>query len=304
MVAAPWSRREGVWRTVAGEGGTLWIVATPIGTLADLGERAREVLEQVDTVLAEDTRRTRRLLSGLGISVHGRLRSLHEHNETRSAPAVVEELRAGRDVAIVSDAGTPVLSDPGFVVVRAVREAGLAVASVPGPSAFTAALAAAGQPPLPATLVGFLPPRAGARRRSLDAVRAAPGSLVLFLSPHRLAVELADVAAVLGGERPATLLAELSKRHERAETGSLEELAGGAEAHAPRGEYVLVVGPAEAREQGPTHEPSPADAGRVYGGHLARLGDRREALRAAARELHLSRRRLYALLVENGGLDR
>ncbi len=168
--------------------GTLWIVATPIGTMTDMGQRAREVLGRVDMLLAEDTRRTRRLLSGLGIEASGRVRSLHEHNEQRVIPMVLDVLRGGQDVAIVSDAGTPVLSDPGFLLVRTLREEGLNVASVPGPSAFTAALAASGQPPLPATLVGFLPPRSGARRRKLEVYRSftrKPGAVPLAPSGSR-----------------------------------------------------------------------------------------------------------------------
>lgn len=276
--------------------GTLWIVATPIGTMTDMGQRAREVLGRVDMLLAEDTRRTRRLLSGLGIEASGRVRSLHEHNEQRVIPMVLDVLRGGQDVAIVSDAGTPVLSDPGFLLVRTLREAGLNVASVPGPSAFTAALAASGQPPLPATLVGFLPPRSGARRRKLEVYVRLPGSLVLFLSPHRLKGELEDIRDVVGGDRPATLVAELSKRFERAEFGTLEQLATGDEARSSRGEYVLVVGPPcdDVVAEAPTAD----QARRLYQDNLTVLGERREALRATARQMSISRRDLYSLLLE------
>jgi 16S rRNA (cytidine1402-2'-O)-methyltransferase len=136
---------------VCAEPGTLWIVATPIGTLGDISQRAREVLGSVDLILAEDTRRARRLLSHLEVLARGRLRSLHEHNEKKRVPSLVESLREGRSIALISDAGTPVLSDPGYLLVRKVRAEALPVCSVPGASAFTAALAAAGQPPLPAT---------------------------------------------------------------------------------------------------------------------------------------------------------
>ncbi len=275
--------------------GTLWIVATPIGSLGDLAPRATEVLRTVELILAEDTRRARALLAHLGVAARGRLASLHEHNEEARVAATVAALAAGRSAALVSDAGTPVLSDPGFPLVRAVRAAGLPVASLPGASAFTAALAASGQPPLPAVLCGFLPARAGPRRQRIAELGRWPWTMVVLLSPHRLRRELEDLAAALGGARPATLLAEISKLHERAASATLAELAAGPEAAAPRGEYVLVVGPAD-----PRPEAAPAvGADELRRAHRAALGrglDRRAALRAAAAELGLSRRAAYALL--------
>lgn len=291
---------NGRWE-MATSAGTLWIVATPIGTLGDLSPRAREILQQAAVILAEDTRRTRRLLTALGLEVAGRLQSFHDHNEVRRAPAVLDILCSGGDVALVSDAGTPVLSDPGFDLVRRARAAGYAVASVPGPSAFTAALAASGQPPLPAVLVGFLPPRSGARKRRLADPTLAAHTAVIFLSPHRLEAELADISAALGSSRPATLLAELSKKHERAEVGTLETLATGGEAGHPRGEYVLVVGPPNAEEP-PEVDVDRETARAVYNRHLDSCGDRRRALKAAAAELGLGRREIYALLIENEDL--
>ncbi len=276
-----------------GAAGCLWIVATPIGTRDDLSPRARDVLGTVDVVVAEDTRRTGRLLAAMGIPGRGRLLSLHEHNETRRVPQVLDRLAAGQDVALVSDAGTPVISDPGFELVREARDAGIRVLSVPGPSAFTAALAAAGQPPLPAMLVGFLPPRRGARRRRVVELAGVSATLVVFLSPHRLETELADLAAGLGPDRPATLLAELSKRHERAEIASLGGLVEGREAGSPRGEYVLVIGPDEKRRAS-TRDASTARE--AYTAALDRGLSRREALRAAADDLGMSRRDLYGLL--------
>jgi 16S rRNA (cytidine1402-2'-O)-methyltransferase len=273
--------------------GTLWIVATPIGTLDDLAPRAREVLASVDMVLAEDTRRTGRLLTAIGSPARGRLMSLHEHNESRRVKAVIERLDAGASVALVSDAGTPVLSDPGFELVRAARATGLKVATVPGPSAFTAALAASGLPPLPALLVGFLPPRSGARRRRVAELASAGWTLVVLMSPHRLAAELKDLADGLGPDRSAVLLAELSKRHERAVQATLGELISSDEVGTPRGEYVLVIGPPP--DQGHS-EVSAGDAAAAYREGLARGLDRREALRAAATRLGVRRRELYALL--------
>jgi 16S rRNA (cytidine1402-2'-O)-methyltransferase len=278
------------------QSGTLWIVATPIGTLDDLSPRAARVLAEVDVLLAEDTRRTGALLRHLGVDGRGRLRSCHEHNEDSIREGVLRRLEDGGDAALVSDAGTPVLSDPGFGLVRAARSRGLAVASVPGPSAFTAALAASGQPPLPATLVGFLPSRAGPRRRLLDTLRTAPGALVIFLSPHRLGREIAAVAEVLGGARPATLLAEISKRFERAHAGVLESLVSCEER--PRGEYVLVVGPDTPPAEQDLTSVSEKEARAAYEGHLAAGVPRREAIRRGAEDVRLSRREFYALLFE------
>jgi len=276
--------------------GTLWIVATPIGSIDDLGVRAGAVLAEVDLILAEDTRRTRKLLSHIEVQARGRVRSLHEHNEHRVVPRVVRALEEGRSAALVSDAGTPVLSDPGFLLVRAVRGAGLKVCSVPGASAFTAALAASGQPPLPATMVGFLPARAAHRRRRVADLAIVPWTIVVLLSPHRIQAELADLAQGLGADRPATLLAELSKVYERAVTGSLAELAGGVDAATPKGEYVVVVGPAP--EPAKAVEASVAEACAAYRQALAESGERRQALRRAAQDLGVSRRHLYSLLVE------
>ena len=276
--------------------GILWIVATPIGTLEDLSPRARRVLGEVDLILAEDTRRARTLLSHLGLRARGRLRSLHEHNEKRQVEPLVEALQSGRSLALVSDAGMPVLSDPGYLLVRAVREEGLPVCSVPGASAFTTALAAAGQPPLPATRCGFLPPRAGPRRRRIAELDVASWTLVILLSPHRLARELADLEEVLGGERRATLLAELSKRYERAVPGTLSELARGMEAENPRGEYVLVVAPRDHRRDG---DADPEAVRAEYQRALTEGMDRRGALRATAQRFGIRRRNVFDLVVSD-----
>ena len=280
------------------ERGVLWVVATPIGTLGDFSPRAAEVLERVSLVLAEDTRRTRRLLAGLGLEISAPLRSLHDHNEDEAVPGALASLERGKDVALVSDAGTPVLSDPGFQLVRRVREEGIRVASVPGPSAFTAALAVSGQPPLPAVLVGFLPPKKGRRTEALSAVIMHQATTVFFLSPHRLGDEIRDIRDVLGPDRSATLLAELSKRYERAVRGTLAELAEAAEIGGPRGEYVLVVGPPPGGER-TRGKPGPHEARKAYERALDLEGDRKEALKAAARFLGIGRRELYALLLEN-----
>jgi 16S rRNA (cytidine1402-2'-O)-methyltransferase len=279
--------------------GTLWIVATPIGTLGDISSRAKEVLETVDLILSEDTRRARALLSHLGLASRGRLQSLHEHNEQKKLPALIQKLRDGVSIALISDAGTPVVSDPGFLLVRAARETGLEIRSVPGASAFITALAASGQPPLPATLCGFLPTRQGARRRRIAEIDASPWTTVVLLSPHRLDRELADLAEILGEDRPATLLAELSKVHERAVSASLSQLAGSDEAKAPKGEYILVVAPPE-REQR-TGEPNPELVRSEYRRALDEGMDRREALRTAADRLGIHRRIVFDAVASDPG---
>jgi 16S rRNA (cytidine1402-2'-O)-methyltransferase len=279
-----------------GESAVLWIVATPIGALDDLSPRAIHVFSEVDVILAEDTRRSRNLLTRFGISVRGRLRSLHEHNEDQQVPKSIEMLNEGRSIALMSDAGTPVLSDPGYPLIRAARQAGIRVCSVPGPSSFTAALAASGQPPLPATLCGFLPARAGSRRRRIAELGEIPFTLIVLLSPHRLARELADLAAVLGEEREATLLAELSKVHERAVVAPLGELARGSEAESPRGEYILVIGPPVARTDGAAA--SAAEVFEAYRRAVSQGLDRREAMRQVARQFGMRKREVFDVLVE------
>jgi len=272
-------------------GGTLYVVATPIGNLGDLSPRARDVLAQVRLVLAEDTRVVRKLLNHFGVATPAR--SLHEHNETREVPRLLALLRSGAELALVSDAGTPLLADPGFRLVRACREQAIPVVAVPGPSAVTAALAIAGLPPYPFTFAGFLPPSAGARARVLTTLAALPHSLVLFLSPHRLAIELAACADGLGGDREAALLAELTKLHERCRLDTLGGLAAWAAREPSRGEHTLVIGPPAA----PPRAEVTVDAAReALAGALARGLALPDARRAAAQSLGLSRRELYALL--------
>jgi 16S rRNA (cytidine1402-2'-O)-methyltransferase len=266
-------------------------VATPIGTLGDLSPRAREVLAGVDAILAEDTRHARKLLNHFAIATPAR--ALHEHNEERETARVLAELAAGSRFALVSDAGTPLLADPGFRLVRGCRAAGVPVLSVPGPSAVTAALAASGLPPYPFTFAGFLPAAAGARRRALARLASLEHTLVVFVSPHRLAVELAACRDVLGGGREAALLTELSKLHERWRGGSLAELTAAAGALDARGEHVLVVAgaaPAAAAEATAEAARSALESALATGLPLS------EARRAAARALGISRRELYALL--------
>ena len=221
--------------------GRLQVVATPIGNLADLSERAREALAGADLIAAEDTRHTAALLKMLGISKP--LLSLHEHNEAQRVPALIARLSAGAQVALVSDAGTPLLSDPGYQLVRSAAAAGFEVSAIPGPSAITAALAIAGLPTDRFCFEGFLPARQGERRAALQALAQEPRTLVFFEAPHRIATSLADMAATLGPQRVAVVARELTKAHETIYRGTLQELAQRAatDTNLARGEITLIV---------------------------------------------------------------
>lgn len=221
--------------------GRLDVIATPIGNLADLSMRAREALAAADLVAAEDTRRTGALLRGLGLSV--RLLSLHDYNEVARLAPLLDELRAGRVIALVSDAGTPLLSDPGFALVRAAVAAGIAVRPIPGPSALTAALSVAGLPVERFAFEGFLPARAAARRAALAQLAGEPRTLVFFEAPHRIEATLQDMAQLLGAQRHAVVARELTKMHESLHRGTLGELAAAAreDPNLRRGEITLVV---------------------------------------------------------------
>lgn len=220
--------------------GHLYIVATPIGNLRDLGLRALDVLKTADLIAAEDTRTSQGLLHAYGIQAH--LVALHEHNEEAAAARLVQDLRAGKSVAYVSDAGTPGISDPGARLVRAVRGAGLPIVPVPGPSAVATALSVAGLEG-PWLFLGFLPAKGSARRKALEPWRDLPCALVLYEAPHRIHETVADLAAVLGGERRILFARELTKRFEQLHACPLAEAAAWLEAddnHA-RGEFVLVL---------------------------------------------------------------
>jgi len=222
-------------------GGRLEVVATPIGNLGDLTPRAREALLGADLIAAEDTRRTSALLAAIGIS--GKLISLHEHNEASRIESLVADLRAGKVVALVSDAGTPLLSDPGYALVRAAGAAGIEVRAVPGASALTAALSIAGLPTDRFVFEGFLPARAGERRAALARLAAETRTVVLFEAPHRIAAALADLSHLFGRERRAVVARELTKLHETVYRGSLGELAAAAlsDPNMARGEITLLI---------------------------------------------------------------
>jgi 16S rRNA (cytidine1402-2'-O)-methyltransferase len=221
--------------------GRLDVVATPIGNLSDLSPRAQEVLASADVIAAEDTRHTGTLLKAIGISRP--LVSLHSHNESNRVPELLARLAAGDSIALVSDAGTPLLSDPGYELVSAAARAGCDVRAIPGPSAITAALAVAGLPTDRFCFEGFLPARSSERRTRLEAVAADPRTLVFFEAPHRIDECLADLAAVFGSDRMAAVARELTKAHETIYRGTLGELAERAktEPNFARGEITVVV---------------------------------------------------------------
>jgi 16S rRNA (cytidine1402-2'-O)-methyltransferase len=220
----------------------LYLVATPLGNLGDITRRAIVVLSQADLIACEDTRVTRRLLAAFGIPAP-RLVRYDDHSAERVRSTLIEAVRHGKTVALVSDAGTPLIADPGYRLVRAAHEAGLLVNAVPGPSAVVAALAVSGLPCDRFLFCGFLPPKAGPRARALEAVKTVPASLVVFEAPHRLPAALASMAAVLG-PREAAVARELTKLHEEVRRGTLATLAAHyAAAGAPKGEVVIVVGP-------------------------------------------------------------
>jgi len=267
----------------------LYLVATPIGNLADLTDRARTVLAAADRIVCEDTRVTGKLLHHLGLDKP--LVAYHEHNAEKRRPALLAELARGAALALVSDAGTPLVSDPGYKLVRAARDAGIAVHPIPGPSAVLAALTASGLPTDRFFFQGFLPTKAAARARVVAELAPLKATLVLFESAGRAADALDALAAGLG-EREAVLARELTKRFEEFRHGSLGELAAGCREAPPRGEAVLVVaGASEAAEM----DDGAVDAALVE--ELAAHGPS-EAAKRVARRSGRPRRTLYARALE------
>ena len=228
--------------------GTLYLVGTPIGNVEDLSPRAQRILTEVDLIAAEDTRHTQGLLSRF--SIHRPLVSYHDHNKERRTPELVEKLKAGSSVAIVSDAGSPGISDPAFTLVRAAVEAGVPVVPIPGASSALCALEVSGLPTDRFAFEGFLPRRAARRRARIEELRRDPRTLIFFESPHRLRESLRDLAEAWG-ERPASISRELTKKFEETRRGTLASLLEWVESTPPRGEFVLVVGgaPRDAEEE-------------------------------------------------------
>lgn len=276
----------------------LYLVATPIGNAADITLRALDVLARADALAAEDTRQTRKLMALHGIALGGRpLISYNDRNGAERRPTILGWLREGRSVACCSDAGTPMIADPGYRLAEAAIAGGLGLTAVPGASALLTALSLAGLPTDRFMFAGFLPPKRGARRTALAELAAVPATLVFYESPRRLAPALADMAETLGGARRAAVARELTKRFEEVRRGTLAELAAAyAEGDPPKGEVVVLVGPpmaAAAREAGTAAlDAALTDA-------LATLSVK-DAAREVAHRLGLPRREVYARALELG----
>jgi 16S rRNA (cytidine1402-2'-O)-methyltransferase len=280
----------------------LHVVSVPIGAARDITLRALDLIAGADLVAAEDTRALRRLMAIHGIRREARsVIAYHDHNAAGRRPGLIAALAAGRSVALVAEAGTPLVADPGYRLVAEAIAAGVPVHAAPGPSALLAALAVAGLPTDRFLFAGFLPPRQGPRARALAALAAVPATLVFYESPRRLAASLAAMAEALGGARQAAVCRELTKRFEEVRRGPLAALAGEAGAASPpRGEIVVVVGPPGAGESGEVRgsaevgEPaSDAALDHALGEALARLS-LREAAGEVARALGRPRRQVYA----------
>lgn len=278
--------------------GTLYLVSTPIGNLEDISQRAIRLLGEVDLIACEDTRHTKKLLNHYGIQT--RCISYHEHNERERATQLVEKLKSGANVAVVSDAGTPGISDPGFRIVRVAVENDIRVVPVPGPSALIAALVASGLPAAEFYFGGFLPSRSGARRTALTELRTIPATLIFYEAPHRIAGTLNDAHEMLG-EREAAVARELTKMHEEIVHGKLSELAVRfSSAEHARGEMVLIIDRAVIQTESDQDQVKLSIAALVTEFEAEGL-DHRAALKKAAKQLGLSRDEAYRKLVAEKG---
>jgi 16S rRNA (cytidine1402-2'-O)-methyltransferase len=267
---------------------TLYLVATPIGNLEDMTYRGVRVLGEVDLIACEDTRQTRKLLDHYGIARP--MVSYHEHNEAGRAADLVARLDSGQNIAIVTDAGTPLISDPGYRAVRAALEAGHRVVALPGASAILTALAASGLPTDAFRFCGFLPPKQGARRRALQQAAADPATLVFYEAPHRIVETLADVAEMLGS-RPVVVARELTKLHEEFLRGTAAELKAILEARpAVKGEITLLIGKADTLAEAAAQEGTVVEAVAA----LEKEGlPRMDAIKQVARDRGLNKRDVY-----------
>lgn len=275
----------------------LYLVATPIGTARDITLRALDILASAEVLAAEDTRAARRLLEIHGVPLGGRpLIAYHDHSAAGVRARLMERLAEGQSVAYASEAGTPLIADPGFDLVREAAAAGHLVTAAPGPSAAIAALSLAGLPTDAFFFGGFLPSARGARRARLEALREIPGTLVLYESPNRVAASLKDCAEVLGGGREAALCRELTKKFEEVRRGSLAELAEGAEADGVRGEVVLLIDRAGA---------AAADAGSVEADLVKALEgfSLKDASEMVAKAHGLPRRQVYQMALKRAKGD-
>jgi 16S rRNA (cytidine1402-2'-O)-methyltransferase len=278
------------------DGGRLVLVATPIGNLDDLSDRAVAALRDADLVAAEDTRRTGRLLAHVGAETPQV--SYHDHSPLERTGELVERVRAGDTVVLVTDAGTPSVSDPGYRLVRACLDADLPVEAVPGPSAVLHALVVSGLPTDRFAFDGFLPRRGSARGQRLAEIADEPRTTVLFLSPHRADRDLADLAEACGADRAAALCRELTKLHEEVRRGPLGELAAAAERDGIRGEVTLVVAGAPPT---PSVEASPAELAREVELRTAAGLDKKDAIAEVAAEAGVAKREVYQAVLDAGG---
>ena len=268
--------------------GILYVVATPLGNLEDLSPRAVKILGEVDLIACEDTRHTRKLLNHFAIQTP--TTSYHEHNEDAKTPALMTQLQEGRRIAMVSDAGTPLLSDPGHRLVHACRENEIPVYPVPGPSAATAALSVSGLPAHRFLFIGFLPRRAALQREVLEKVSQEESTLLIYLSPHGLLPTLKRIVEILGNRR-AFLIREMTKLHETHYFGHLKDILTTVEQERARGEYTLVL---EGQTSQEDQVSSQLDAAAYVLGLIETLGlTQKEAIKQATQELGLSRREIY-----------
>jgi len=279
--------------------GTLYIVGTPIGNLEDITQRALRTLREVAVIACEDTRETRKLLNHFQIDTP--VTSYHEHNKRTAGPRLIERLLGGDDVALVTDAGMPAISDPGEDLVRSAIEAGIPVVPVPGPTAFVTALVASGLPTRRFVFEGFLPHKGRERREALERLKAEERTVILYEAPHRLRETLQDLRAALG-DRRAVACRELTKLYEEYVRGMLSELIVHFEAHEPRGEFVLILDGAS--PEAPEAEAGPADArslARAVAELEAQGMDRKAAIKEVAQRLGLRKRAVYQALLEAKG---
>jgi 16S rRNA (cytidine1402-2'-O)-methyltransferase len=267
--------------------GALYVVATPIGNLGDLSPRARDVLAQADLICAEDTRHTRHMLHALGLERP--LLALHEHNEAERVQQILEQLKAGKSLALVSDAGTPLISDPGYRLVRGLREAGISISPIPGPCAAIAALSVAGLASDRFCFEGFLPHKSSSRRERLQRLAAEPRTLVFYESSHRIEECLADMVSVFGPDREAVLAREISKLFETILDGGLESIAEkvAGDPNQRKGEFVLVIAGA------PEDENTALIEGRRLYAKLVEVMKPSQAAKIAADLSGASRKELY-----------
>ncbi|HSY16229.1 MAG TPA: 16S rRNA (cytidine(1402)-2'-O)-methyltransferase [Jatrophihabitantaceae bacterium] len=281
-------RRDGIGCAV----GRVILAATPLGNPGDASARLVEALRSTPVVAAEDTRRLRRLCADLGVDPPGRVVSFFEANEAARLPLLLEALRAGDDVLVVTDAGMPAVSDPGFRLVEAAVAEGIEVTALPGPSAVLTALAVSGLPVDRFCFEGFLPRKAAQRRRALTALAAEPRTMVFFEAPHRIADSLADLAEIFGGQRPAALCRELTKTYEEVKRSSLAGLASWALAQV-RGEITLVVAGAPA----PSGIVEPAELAALVGRGEAAGQSRKDAIAAVAQAAGVPKRDVFDAVV-------